>query len=122
MLTTLRRWAPALAIVATAAVVALSLGNQPQLGTDLLNFVGADKVKHAFAYATLGVLWGAWLCVKPHVAPRALWLGLFALGASLEVLQWRFYPERFFEFADMLANGAGAALGLLIIRRIFPSP
>ena len=122
MLTTLRQWAPALAIVATAAVVALSLGNPPQLGGGLLDFPGADKLKHGVAYATLGLLWGSWLCSSGRLAPPALWAALFALGALLEVLQWRFYPTRFFEFADMLANGAGAALGLVVVRRIFPSP
>ena len=121
MSVTLRRGVLTLAIVATAAVVALSLGNAPQLPGGW--FAGADKLNHAVAYLTLAVLWGLWLSAASR-RPRArmLFAALFALGALLEGLQWGFYPARFFEFADMLANGVGAGLGLLLIRRKFPSP
>ena len=123
MSVTQRRGVLALAIVATAAVVALSLGNAPQLGGGLLDFAGSDKLKHATAYLTLAVLWGLWLATTTGgLRAGALFAALFALGALLEGLQWGFYPERFFELADMLANGVGAGLGLLIVRRKFPSP
>ena len=118
---TLGRWLLPTAIVATAAVVALSLGNAPQLPGGLFDFEGADKLKHCLAYGTLGVLWAGWLSPKRAAQAGLLLAALFALGALLEVLQWAFYPDRYFEFADMLANGVGAVLGILLARRIFPS-
>ena len=124
----------ALASATTAAVVYLSLGNAPQLAPTWLTFAGADKVNHALAYATLAVLW--WLAFRQNRARgraglagaaarfgpgQRLWGALFALGALLEVLQWGYYPARYFELADMLANGVGAALGCLAAARIFPT-
>lgn len=121
MLATLRRWALPLATVATAAVVALSISDAPQLPGGLLDFAGADKLKHFLAYCALGVLWGTWLSQRPGAWAVGLFAALFALGAGLEGVQWGFFPDRYFEVADMLANGLGAALGILVIRRTLPT-
>ncbi len=118
-----RRWAFAIPGTLTAIVIFLSLGNPPQLTPNWFDFDGADKLKHAFAYATLGVVW-LWAFrqnpTSPHPGWMQLWGALFALGALMEVLQWSFYPNRMFEFADMVANGTGALLGCLAFNRIFP--
>jgi VanZ family protein len=109
-------------------VIYLSLGNAPQLGPDWFSFNGADKVKHALAYATLGVLWLNVLrfgtpsrLAQSRLSGLWLWFALFGLGAMLEVLQWSLFPQRYFEFADMLANGIGAGIGSLVFNRIFRS-
>lgn len=125
------RWWYAPAAVATAAVVALSLGDGVQLPAGWFAFAGLDKLQHGLAYFTLAWLWRWGFRQNPprvggggghDPADRTrnplrtrggLWVALFALGALLEVLQWGFYPARYFEVADMLANGAGAAVGLL---------
>jgi len=71
--------------------------------------LGWDKLNHASAFAglcTVGLL--AW--------PRrrvALWIGLLAYGGAIEVLQSQ-VPGRSGEWADLLADSAGLALGLLL--------
>ena len=101
-----------------------SLGNSLQLGADWLAFAQADKLKHFGAYFVLAVLW-SYAFRQNRLRPSGwLWLMLFGLGATLEVVQWAYYPARFFEFADMLANGVGAAAGMLAFvafTRTFPS-
>ena len=112
-------------------MISLSLGNALQLEPELFRFPGADKVHHLLAYGCLGVMWSAGLRYVGEgsfLGPWArggwrLWLALFALGALMEVLQWRFYPGRYFELGDMLANATGAALGVLgfaLLLRTFP--
>jgi len=128
MLPNTRKWALLLAITVSLVVVYLSLGNPPQLGPRLFDFAGADKIKHGLAYATLAVLWlNAATVGTPTKGSKGrylwlwLWLALFSLGVLLEVLQWTLFPNRFFEYADMLANGVGAGIGSLIFNRILRS-
>lgn len=111
------------AAVTTAVVISMSLGNSLQIEPSIFEFPGGDKVGHFLAYACLGVLWSFAFRQNAWRGGLRLWLGLFALGALLEVLQWQFYPERYFEFADMLANGIGAAAGTFsfaVLMRTFP--
>lgn len=128
MLPNTRKWAFTLAILVTLVVVYLSLGNPPQFGPDLFDFAGADKLKHALAYTTLTVLWLNAITVGTPTrgsTQRNYWLvpciALFFLGVLLEVLQWTLFPNRFFEYADMLANGVGIGIGSLIFKRILRS-
>ena len=128
MLPNTRKWAFSLAIFVTLVVVYLSLGNPPQLGPRMFDFAGADKFKHALAYSTLAVLWlNATTIGTPTSGSikRTFWLvlvvALFFLGVLLEVLQWTLFPNRFFEYADMLANGVGIGIGSLIFKRILRS-
>ncbi len=113
-----QRWALVLALLTTLVVIYLSLGNGLQLQSSWLQFAGVDKVQHFAAYAVLGVLWGAAIARRLHW--QLLWVALFVLGAVLELCQWAFYPNRYFEFADMLANGVGAGVGCYFFHRIFP--
>ncbi|MDT8448511.1 MAG: VanZ family protein [bacterium] len=68
-------------------------------------FAGADKVNHLAAYWFLG-----W-----YFAQLLPWgnvtLGLFGYGLLIESLQG-LSGYRFFEWADLAANGTGLALGL----------
>ena len=75
-----------------------------------------DKAAHAGAYALLVwlVLWG----MTRQRAGGIRWVQgvvvvLFAtaFGALMEWVQFRFFPDRFFEYDDMLANAVGAVVG-----------
>ena len=118
-----RTLAFALATSVTGVVVYLSTGGGLQLPQSFA-WQGLDKAQHLAAYATLGVLWSyAFGCGDGagSVPWQRLWGALFALGALLEVFQWAFFPNRYFEVADMLANGIGAGIGTLGFNRIFPT-
>lgn len=92
--------------LAVAAVVVLSLISQPP-EVPLRN---GDKWGHLLAY---GVLMG-WFVQLYQRRATQLWHALFlvVLGVTLEFLQG--YTGRFFEYADMVANTSGVALGLAL--------
>jgi VanZ family protein len=76
--------------------------------------IGTDKLAHAAAYALL-----SWLLLKAYNSKntsvyRNVWLFAFVYGAFMEFIQFTFFPNRFFEFDDMLANGIGAGIGVLV--------
>ena len=77
-----------------------------------MHFLNADKLEHALAYAFLML----WFCqVYQQRASRILIAGLLvALGVGIEYLQ-RMTVYRVFDYADMLANGAGVLLSLVLI-------
>ena len=74
---------------------------------------GWDKANHALAFAVLAVT--AELAFWP--LPRRRWvtaLGLLAFGGFIELVQAQI-PERTGEWPDLLADGSGIALGLLLV-------
>lgn len=77
-----------------------------QLGTGFIN----DKVGHFVAYLIL-----SWLLARgwPGFSLWWIWLAAFVCGAAIEVAQI-YTPTRTFEWADLLTNGLGAAVGAFI--------
>lgn len=104
-------------------MISLSLGNPLQIDTNWLDLPWFDKVQHFIAYTSLGVVWSFAFRQNGLSAGLRLWGILFALGVALEIMQWAFYPSRYFEFGDMLANGLGAFAGVylvVVLLRTFP--
>lgn len=86
-------------------------GGVPLPGFSLLQ---TDKLAHAAAYALL-----VFLCLSSlkSVSNRHYFLFFllaFCYGAIMEWVQYRFFPNRFYELDDMLANGIGAAASILV--------
>lgn len=72
-----------------------------------------DKLGHAAAYFVQAALlsWGFYK--TGNTRGRAWLLSILisgVMGVSLEFVQYLFFPRRFFETLDMLANLSGAAL------------
>ena len=77
-----------------------------------MHFLNADKLEHALAYGFLMLWFGQ---VYQQRASRIFTAGLLiALGVAIEYLQ-RITAYRVFDYADMLANGAGVLLSLIFI-------
>lgn len=81
------------------------------------NLFQTDKLAHAGAYALLTglILWGN---ARHRGAGGVRWVHglavvLFAtaFGALMEWVQFQFFPDRHFEYDDMLANAIGALAG-----------
>jgi VanZ family protein len=92
-----------------ATVVYLSLTPNPP---EPMHFLNADKLEHALAYSFLML----WFCqVYQQRAPRIFTAALLiALGVAIEYFQ-RMTIYRVFDYADMLANGAGVLLSFIFI-------
>lgn len=91
------------------------------------NLIGADKLAHAAAYGLL-----VWLILlglsqttplNRHTAAQRFGVFLFATGYGIlmEFVQANFFPNRYFEYDDMLANAFGAAIGWGVFVRLFPT-
>lgn len=93
--------------LAAAAVTVLSL--LPQ--RDLPKVGVSDKLEHALSYFVLAIL-GSFGFREPR-GLLYLFVLLCAMGGVIEVLQ-AFSPGRSPEVADAVADGAGAAAGVLI--------
>ena len=92
-----------------ALVIFLSLTSSP-VDTGL-NYPYEDKLYHAFAYFTL-MFWFAQI-YHDRTRRNLMAVMLILMGALLEYLQ-SFDPNRYSEFADMIANSTGVVLGLLL--------
>ena len=105
----LRRIWLALGWLWIATIIYLSLTPHPP---EPMHFLNADKLEHALAYSFLML----WFCqVYQQRTPRILIAGLLvALGIGIEYLQ-RITVYRIFDYADMLAHGAGVLLSLILI-------
>ena len=75
-----------------------------------------DKLGHLLAYGTLT----GWFGQLYTRFKTQLWifLGFCLMGIVLEILQG-LGPARYFEYADMVANALGAALGWWLTRTWF---
>jgi VanZ family protein len=72
--------------------------------------IATDKLGHAAAYALFAFLLVMAYNPMNNAKLRNIWLFCFVYGAFMEFIQYAFFPNRFFEFDDMLANGIGAAI------------
>ncbi|MDO8368032.1 MAG: VanZ family protein [Saprospiraceae bacterium] len=80
-----------------------------------------DKLAHAGAYGVLVWLlsWGISKSKGRTTTIGELLVIFFsatAYGALMEWVQGTFFPNRFFEYDDMLANAAGAFLAAMLYR------
>ena len=89
------------------------------------NLIGADKFGHAMAYGLLVwlILLGISRVKSCDSFSHRLGVFLFATGYGIlmEFVQANFFPGRFFEYDDMLANAIGAVIGWLVFVRLFPT-
>lgn len=72
-----------------------------------------DKLAHAFVYGILAI--GCYQSLE-NVGQKAIFAGLLAssYGIAMELIQYGFFPGRYFELWDIVANISGAFIALLI--------
>ncbi|MBI5917026.1 MAG: VanZ family protein [Bacteroidetes bacterium] len=73
-----------------------------------------DKLGHFFAYGILNWLTLRVLHKIGHLNPPNVVFSTLAVstyGVALELVQWAFFPNRFCEIWDMVANFTGALTG-----------
>lgn len=106
------------ALVCAVAIFLLSTMFGAKVPNPVPELISADKIGHALAYFTLAgsLSWGLWKNKRLH---KYTWwwvlLAAVGYGAALEILQYSLFPNRYFEWWDMLANFVGAFCSRLII-------
>jgi VanZ family protein len=101
------------AIIWAAIIFGMSIGPSIQLPETAIS---PDKIGHLAAYGIL-----TWLIIKALEKNKKLSsktgnltvLTVSMYGIALEIVQWAFFPNRFFEVWDMFANFSGAVLSYL---------
>ncbi len=84
-----------------------------------LKLMSIDKLEHFAAYFVLTVsfLWGFWKIGKlvRHI-PWIVFFSAVGYGTLLEFIQFAYFPDRFFELLDIVANICGSFAGLYLFR------
>jgi len=113
------RWKPFLpALLWLVAITFLSLSSNVPMPK--IDFFSPDKLAHAGAYALLTALLalGVRKSKNSPLSRKNLFL-IFCCaagyGAFMEWVQGTYFPNRFFEYYDMLANASGALFAIVIL-------
>jgi VanZ family protein len=118
LLSTLSRFALPLLICYVILITVLSLislHNLPEINID-----HSDKIYHALAYAVLAALTFNYLeNVFSKNVISITFVVCFFYGTILEVLQKVLNTNRTFDTLDILANGLGILIGLLVIKGLY---
>lgn len=98
-------------------ILVLSSGPGIQLPSGLWE-IPWDKVGHFGAYVILVffLLLGFYRIGWHHPLPAILIAILF--GLSMELVQLGFFPDRYFEWDDLLANTLGTFTGYFVFKRL----
>lgn len=111
-----RLWLPAFMM---AGISFLSGTAGPQAGS--WSFVGLDKIGHFVVFGLLGIAWSRCLRLPgPDWHRLVLATALTACFGLLDELHQFHNPERFFEWADLLADAIGAGVGTAAYLHIRP--
>lgn len=81
------------------------------------SIIGWDKLAHAFVYFVLVYfLFRGFALQKPNLESSIYaFLISASYGILMEIVQYSFFPNRYFEFLDIIANIVGTIAGLLFI-------
>lgn len=108
------------ALIWAVVILALSVSSGIQLPE--IYTVSPDKLGHGFAYAVLTWLILRALRKNEPLLERTMLLaiaGSSIYGVMLEIVQFCFLPNRFFEFWDIIANIIGAIAGYYFFKYFF---
>ena len=84
------------------------------------SLISPDKIGHFIAYCVLTILVLLGLWKSNQLSSRTMILAIIissGYGALLEVIQFSFFPDRYFELWDAFANIVGAVAGYYIFRK-----
>jgi len=98
-------------------IIGLSTGPGVQIPFSWNNIIGIDKLGHLFFYLVQTILL-YWAFEKQglfETKQQRRWISFLlctALGIILEIVQFSFYPNRYFEILDIIANIIGSYIGI----------
>lgn len=108
------------AIIVASGIFALSTFLSFPVQVEGIGYL--DKIEHGFAYFVL-VTSFMFAFRKAEILDikRSYYLliGASAYGFLLELVQYTFFPNRYFEWIDALANVLGVIIGFMVFKLIF---
>lgn len=111
------------AILWSLLILFLSSGPGVQLPPSVFDLLEVDKLGHLIFYGILAFLIAYALfkgssTIRKKILFNALIISSI-YGICLEIMQYSFFPNRYFEIWDIIANISGSLLGILIFKYIF---
>lgn len=101
-------------------IFTLSAGPGISLPVEWWKLFSPDKWGHAIVYGILSVLilWG-FAKIGKTGSPFVFWGFSIAAGygIAMELMQYTFFPGRYFEVLDIIANIIGSIIGLVLFRK-----
>ena len=112
----IKRFLPAFACA--TLIFYLSTMGKINVPERLMDFFSMDKLGHFIAYGvfTISLLYG-WNAAESKSRKKGVRMALIIsilYGISIEVIQFTFFPGRYFENLDILANIIGSFTGLFL--------
>lgn len=88
-----------------------------------IDFDYIDKVGHFGVYWILAMLmlWGVYKQGQPIIGKTLFTVVVIGVtyGVLIELMQYLFFPDRYFEFLDALANTIGCIFGIASFKLFF---
>ena len=107
---------PYLTLLWTAVVLVLTLTPAAEMPeTPEWKLLSFDTAGHAGVFAVLAGLAWFWARARVRRPGAVVLLGCVLLGAAIEVVQYAMHAGRHAEWTDLLADGIGAVLALLLL-------
>ncbi|MFK7979861.1 MAG: VanZ family protein [Saprospiraceae bacterium] len=107
-------------------LIILYLSSSPgiQLPPSFWDFIAVDKVGHLVFYGALTFLiaYGFYKIKNQSINKKWLFISFIIssiYGILLEFMQYSFFPNRFFEILDIIANLSGSIIGILFFKYIY---
>lgn len=101
-------------------IAALSLTPSINLPESFWDLLQPDKFAHAFVYGVLAFLGlrGFWKANNQITQKHNVFtiLGSSIYGIMLEIMQYSFFPNRYFEVMDIIANIIGVFIGSYLFK------
>ena len=112
------------AILWSLLILFLSTTGGINLPSTWWDFISLDKVGHLVVYGLFSMLllWAFTQNRKLTLEKKAVIIALgisIVYGIGMEVIQYTFFPGRFFEIPDIIANIIGSFLGLYLFKRYY---
>lgn len=113
------------AILWALVILYLSTGPGVNLPSSWGDIFQLDKLAHLVVYGILTALflWGKLKKEGSNNLVQSDWLIAILVssfyGIGMEILQYAFFPNRYFEYLDIFANIIGSFLGVLIFKHYF---
>ena len=106
----------------TGLIIHLSTGPGVQIPFNWGNVIGIDKIAHLLFYGIhTGLLIWTLNNFQWVAAPNKWLIIAFCLsallGIAMEIVQYSFYPNRYFEIFDIIANIIGSLIGTIFFRK-----
>lgn len=114
-------WKLGVAISWMIVIIILSTIGGPKVpGWGWIDMISPDKWAHAFVYAVLMILLLRINRAKVYSSKKwtnGLLMICISLGILMEIVQYLFFPGRYFEILDIIANIIGAFIGMRFFNR-----